>query len=138
MPWYGWLTLGVGVTLALAAIAFRVLRASRRGRRFLSLSTRGKIAFGRALLADPLVPLPAKAMLFLVVAYLAMPFDLIPDFIPVAGQLDDMLIVILGIGLLILTVPRDRFEVALRGAERDQERRILEQALPTGPSRENP
>jgi uncharacterized membrane protein YkvA (DUF1232 family) len=47
------------------------------------------------LLADRRVPAQAKATLAGVVAYLAMPFDLIPDFIPVLGYLDDLLLVIL-------------------------------------------
>ena len=129
MPWYGWLILGVGILLALAAIALRVVRVSRRGRRFMALSMRAKIGFARALIADPFVPLPAKVMLFVVVGYLALPFDLIPDFIPVAGQLDDMLLIILGLGALILAVPRDRFEAALGMAEREEQRRRVEQAI---------
>jgi uncharacterized membrane protein YkvA (DUF1232 family) len=47
----------------------------------------------RRLLADPAVPRRRKWALGLTVAYLAMPFDLIPDFIPVAGQLDDAILV---------------------------------------------
>src|SRR2546425_9631899 len=47
------------------------------------------------LLADRRVPAQAKATLTGVVAYLAMPFDLIPDFIPVLGYLDDLVLVIL-------------------------------------------
>jgi uncharacterized membrane protein YkvA (DUF1232 family) len=47
----------------------------------------------KRLIADPRVPRRAKAVLALTVPYLAMPFDLIPDFIPVIGQLDDALIV---------------------------------------------
>src|SRR3989442_4274934 len=47
------------------------------------------------LLADRRVPAQAKATLAGVVAYLAMPFDLIPDFIPVLGYLDDLVLVIL-------------------------------------------
>jgi uncharacterized membrane protein YkvA (DUF1232 family) len=44
-------------------------------------------------LHHPQTPLFAKILLGLAVAYLLLPFDLIPDFIPVLGQLDDVLIV---------------------------------------------
>jgi len=133
MPWWGWLLVALGAFLALAAITFRLLRMSRRGRRFLALSTRGKLAFGHALLSDPGVPIAAKVALVVLVGYLAMPFDLIPDFIPVIGQLDDALIVFVAMGLLIVAVPRARFEAALLQAEQEDERRRSERAreLPT-------
>src|SRR6478672_6986302 len=41
------------------------------------------------------VPRSRKLLLFVLVGYLALPFDLVPDFIPVAGQLDDAIIVAL-------------------------------------------
>lgn len=44
---------------------------------------------------DPRVPRRRKLLLFAAGGYLALPFDLIPDFIPVAGQLDDALVVAL-------------------------------------------
>jgi uncharacterized membrane protein YkvA (DUF1232 family) len=44
---------------------------------------------------DPRVPRRRKLLLFALVGYLALPFDLVPDFIPVAGQLDDVIIVAL-------------------------------------------
>jgi uncharacterized membrane protein YkvA (DUF1232 family) len=128
MPWYGWLLLALFVFLAVTAVTLRVLRISRRGRRFLALSTRAKIGFGRTLLRDPQVPLTAKATLWLMVGYLALPFDLIPDFIPVVGQLDDIAVVILAVGLLMIAVPRERFDAALEGAEMEQERRRVEKA----------
>lgn len=128
MPWYSWVVLAIGVLIALTAITLRVLRISRRGRRFLGLPVRGKLTFGRTLLADPGVPLPAKVVLTLLVAYLAMPFDLIPDFVPVIGQLDDAFVAFLAIAILILAVPRDRFEAALRKAELETEARRLEAA----------
>jgi len=42
---------------------------------------------------DPRVPRRRKLLLIALVGYLALPFDLVPDFIPVAGQLDDAIIV---------------------------------------------
>jgi uncharacterized membrane protein YkvA (DUF1232 family) len=44
---------------------------------------------------EPRVPRRRKLLLFALVGYLALPFDLVPDFIPVAGQLDDAIIVAL-------------------------------------------
>jgi uncharacterized membrane protein YkvA (DUF1232 family) len=44
---------------------------------------------------DPRVPLRRKLLLLGLVGYLALPFDLVPDFIPIAGQLDDAIIVAL-------------------------------------------
>jgi uncharacterized membrane protein YkvA (DUF1232 family) len=47
----------------------------------------------RLILNDPNTPITAKIFLSLAVGYVVMPFDLIPDFIPVLGQLDDLIIV---------------------------------------------
>jgi uncharacterized membrane protein YkvA (DUF1232 family) len=46
----------------------------------------------KRLLADPRVPRRHKLILVLLVGYLAMPIDLVPDFIPVVGQLDDAIV----------------------------------------------
>jgi uncharacterized membrane protein YkvA (DUF1232 family) len=47
----------------------------------------------KRLLADDRVPRGRKLLIGAVVGYLALPFDLVPDFIPVAGQLDDAIMV---------------------------------------------
>ena len=47
----------------------------------------------RRLLGDPRVPRGRKLLLGALLAYLAMPIDLVPDVIPVAGQLDDAIAV---------------------------------------------
>lgn len=47
----------------------------------------------RLVLKHPQTPWLAKVFLGLAIGYLLLPFDLIPDFIPVLGQLDDVLII---------------------------------------------
>jgi uncharacterized membrane protein YkvA (DUF1232 family) len=54
---------------------------------------------------DPRVPWYAKAIVIAVAAYAASPIDLIPDFIPVVGYLDDLIIVPLGIALVVKLIP---------------------------------
>lgn len=54
---------------------------------------------------DPRVPWHAKAMAAVVAGYALSPIDLIPDFIPVVGYLDDLVLVPLGILLVIRLIP---------------------------------
>ena len=56
---------------------------------------------------DPRVPWYAKAVALAVAAYAVSPIDLIPDFIPVIGYLDDLIIVPLGILLAVRLIPAD-------------------------------
>jgi uncharacterized membrane protein YkvA (DUF1232 family) len=59
------------------------------------------IVLFRRLLADPRVSGWRKGAIIVLIAYLAMPIDLVPDFIPVAGQLDDVIIVALVLRLAL-------------------------------------
>ena len=54
---------------------------------------------------DPRTPWAAKAVAAMVAAYALSPIDLIPDFVPVLGYLDDLLIVPLGVMLAVRLVP---------------------------------
>ena len=56
---------------------------------------------------DPRVPWYAKAVALAVAAYALSPIDLIPDFIPVLGYLDDLIIVPLGILLVVKLIPAE-------------------------------
>ncbi|MGN6550549.1 MAG: YkvA family protein [Pararhizobium sp.] len=56
---------------------------------------------------DPAVPWYAKAVAGAVAAYALSPLDLIPDFIPVIGYLDDLIIVPLGILLAVRLIPEE-------------------------------
>jgi uncharacterized membrane protein YkvA (DUF1232 family) len=72
----------------------------------------------KRLLGDRRVPRRAKLALALLAAYLAMPFDLVPDFIPVAGQLDDALLVAVTIAYVVRRAGRDVVEELWPGSER--------------------
>jgi uncharacterized membrane protein YkvA (DUF1232 family) len=56
---------------------------------------------------DPRVPWYAKAVGVCVVAYALSPIDLIPDFVPVLGYLDDLVLVPLGLLLVLRLIPAD-------------------------------
>src|SRR5262245_17361750 len=68
---------------------------------------RQRLVFYTALYHDPRTPWSARLFLWLALAYVAMPFDLIPDFIPLLGQLDDALIVPVLLLLAMRWVPAD-------------------------------
>ena len=73
------------------------------------------------LFRHPDTPRPAKMVALLVLAYALSPIDLIPDFIPVLGWLDDLILLPLGIALAVKMTPRqlwlDRVAEAEQGAE---------------------
>jgi len=58
-------------------------------------------------LQDPRVPLYAKILAAVVVGYAFSPLDLIPDFIPVLGHLDDLILVPAGIALVLKMIPAE-------------------------------
>ena len=66
---------------------------------------------------DPLVPWYAKLFGAIVVAYALSPVDLIPDFIPILGYLDDMILLPLGIALAIRMIPKAVMEDCYERAE---------------------
>jgi uncharacterized membrane protein YkvA (DUF1232 family) len=72
----------------------------------------------KRLLKDPRVPRRAKVALALVIPYLVMPFDLIPDFIPVVGQFDDALLVAAVFGYVARAAGRDVIREHWPGSER--------------------
>ncbi len=66
-----------------------------------------EFAVYRLVLKHPQTPWPAKVCLWLAIGYLLLPFDLIPDFIPVLGQLDDVVIIPLLVYIALLFIPQD-------------------------------
>lgn len=71
---------------------------------------------------DPRTPWFAKALALAVAGYAVSPIDLIPDFIPIFGYLDDLIIVPLGIMLVVRLIPPEALEeyreVASKAAKR--------------------
>ncbi|WP_027624287.1 YkvA family protein [Clostridium lundense] len=55
----------------------------------------------------PDIPFYTKLVLIIVVGYALSPIDLIPDFIPVLGYLDDLVLIPLGIAFAVKLIPRD-------------------------------
>ena len=75
---------------------------------------------------DPRTPWYAKALIFFVVAHTFSPIDLIPDFIPILGYLDDLIITPLGLSLAIRMIPAEVLEDAREKAKqaKDPERSV--------------
>src|SRR5436189_6355419 len=97
MPWWAWLLISLGMTLAVYGtfVAWLVIRGRREDARALATFIPDCIVLVTRLTRDPRVPRRRKLLLIGLAAYLALPFDLVPDFIPIAGQLDDAIIVAL-------------------------------------------
>ncbi len=95
MTWWQWLLTAAGATVAIyTAFVIWLLPAGRRqDARALAGFIPDCLILVRRLLGDYRVPRRSKLLLAALIAYLAMPIDLVPDFIPVAGQLDDAIIV---------------------------------------------
>ena len=66
---------------------------------------------------DPRVPWYAKALGALVIAYAFSPVDLIPDFIPVLGYLDDLILLPLGIAVIVKMIPKEVMRECLAAAQ---------------------
>ncbi|MDX6582351.1 MAG: hypothetical protein QOI10_1535 [Solirubrobacterales bacterium] len=98
-----WVLLGVGVTVAVyLAFVVALLVAGRRGdARALVRFIPDCLVLFRRLIADDRVSGWRKGAIVFLIAYLAMPIDLVPDFIPVAGQLDDAIIVALVLRIVL-------------------------------------
>jgi uncharacterized membrane protein YkvA (DUF1232 family) len=103
MPWWGWTLVGVGLLVAIYAafVAWLYVLGRREDARALAGFIPDCIVLVTRLSRDPRVPRRRKLLLLGLIGYLALPFDLVPDFIPVAGQLDDAVIVALVLRSLV-------------------------------------
>ena len=104
-----WILIAAGCTLLiyLAFVVALLLLGRREDARAWAGFVPDCVVLFKRLLADGRVSRGRKVLIAVLVGYLALPFDLVPDFIPVAGQLDDAIFV----ALVLRTV--------LRGSGRD-------------------
>ena len=104
-----WVAIGLGACLLLWAIAVAALVAAGRGAdaRALARFVPDCVVLFRRLLADDRIPRRRKLALVALLGYLASPIDLVPDFIPVAGQLDDVLAVVLVLRFVLRSADDD-------------------------------
>jgi uncharacterized membrane protein YkvA (DUF1232 family) len=138
MKEFVWVSLAViivGLLLLIGLAVFtwwRIQRSDEKklAKRIAKLPFLDKISLAGALFADDRIPIAPRIIALALVLYIASPIDLLPDFIPVIGYFDDILIVIVGAGLLLRSVPRYILEEHVGRYEEKQEHRPAE--LPSG------
>ena len=126
-------TLGVSALVTLAVlVAWRRSDAEARGvvKRIVRLPFRSKLRLAAAMARDRRIPLAVRGIPPALILYLSMPVDIIPDFIPVLGYLDDVLVVVIGVGLLLRFAPRHLVEEHVSRYEAAAVRPVSAAALP--------
>ncbi len=112
------------IAAAAALVAYAVLVAGlvvagrRTDARALAGFVPDCVVLVRRLLGDPRVPRARKLLLVGLLAYLTLPFDLVPDVIPVAGQLDDAIAVALVLRVVLRGAGPDAIREHWPGPER--------------------
>jgi uncharacterized membrane protein YkvA (DUF1232 family) len=92
----------VCILVVYAAFVVALIVAGRRGdARDVARFVPDCVVLVRRLLGDPRVPRRHKLLLGALVGYLAFPIDLVPDFIPVAGHIDDVVVVVLALRVVL-------------------------------------
>lgn len=135
MELWEWAVLCAFVAGLAVILAIRVLRRTSRGRAILGLSMREKARFGQELLRDPYIPLPAKLLSALLVGYLVLPLDLIPDFVPFVGHLDDLAVTVVVVAIVLRLVPSPRIDRAIAIARQQAAIDVTPQRMELPPGR---
>lgn len=113
----------IGILVAVGAVALLVVALYLGGRKLqrvepyatvLRLRSRQQLRFFRSAATDPRVPKRVKVMPLLLAIYLLTPIDLVPDFIPVLGYVDDVGVIVAALALMVRMTP---VEVVLSLAE---------------------
>lgn len=122
--WFWLIGLAALTALLVGLAAWRLWRAQSGAARVLArrigrLPWRAKARLAWALLRDHRVPLWVRAVIPALMLYLAVPIDIIPDFIPVLGQLDDLAVVMVAGAVLLRFTPPAIIEEHIVRLERE-------------------
>jgi uncharacterized membrane protein YkvA (DUF1232 family) len=106
--------LGLIITILVLLVAvaaflyWRIQRSDEKklAKRIAKLPFLDKVSLAGSLFRDGRIPIAPRVIALGLVLYIASPIDLLPDFIPVIGYFDDLLIVLVGAGLLLRSIPR--------------------------------
>jgi uncharacterized membrane protein YkvA (DUF1232 family) len=116
MDFHWWMLLPLIPLATIGFLVFKVVRARRRARPFLALSPQERLRFARLVVREGSLPMPARALVGLCAAYLALPIDIIPDFIPIIGHADDFLVVTLATAVITRTLDPEQYRALLERA----------------------
>lgn len=130
-----------GVVLLAVTAWIMWKRATREERRLIKrvgdLGFGSKLALAGRMIRDGRMPLAVRLALPVLVVYLALPVDFIPDFIPVIGWLDDVFVLVVGLHLVLRAVPRSLIDEHIAALERAElDRTAIEAEQPRRDSRE--
>jgi uncharacterized membrane protein YkvA (DUF1232 family) len=100
VPFFPWGLLLIGLGLYVVSVAALIAAGRREDARALAGFIPDCIVLVSRLARNRRISRPRRALLFLVLGYLALPIDLVPDFLPGIGQLDDA--VLLGLALRLV------------------------------------
>ena len=100
-----------------AFVAALIVGGRRRDVRAVARFIPDCIVLVRRLLGDPRVPRRHKLLLGALVGYLVFPIDLVPDFVPVAGHVDDLLAVVLALRVVLRGSGSERLRTHWPGPE---------------------
>jgi len=110
--------LGIALAVYAAFVLVLVVLGRREEARAWAALVPHALILTRRLLRDPRVSALDKAVLWLLLAYIVSPVDVVPDFIPVAGQLDDAVVVALVLRFLLRRADRTLIAQHWPGPER--------------------
>jgi uncharacterized membrane protein YkvA (DUF1232 family) len=101
VPFWPWGLLLIALGLYVVGVAALIAAGRREDARALGGFIPDCVVLISSLARDSRVSRSRRALLFVVLGYLALPIDLVPDFLPVAGQLDDAVVLAVALRLVV-------------------------------------